>query len=341
MNKRLARSATALAGAVLALAALAGCGGGDSTTEATTRATRAGRASPGLVAFSRAAPTIEIAPADVVLPTSQHIFTLDPSSGKIEQLTGGPGRDSWPAWSPDGRTIAFARTTLRGEYPPGSEIFLYSLEDGSVRRLTRCRPPDCESDIQPQFSPDGKRLSFQRASSAGARLGLITLADGSLELIAPPRGLRLASGPTWRSEHELTFVGYERGGKFAGYEATDALTDVRDLDLCAGRAGCRVFNSVSWAEPAGGSQLGAVELDIGNRDIVANGGIFAVRPEGIGDQLAGCEARECPEHPALSPDGRRLLFDRGGDIIELDVVSGEQRRLTSGKRVDCCASWQP
>ena len=58
--------------------------------------------------------------------------------------------DTEPAWSPDGRTIAFVRQTRRT--PP--TIFLIGADGRGERRLTLGRSPS--------WSPDGVRLAFAR-----------------------------------------------------------------------------------------------------------------------------------------------------------------------------------
>lgn len=56
-----------------------------------------------------------------------------------------------PAWSPDGRAIAFA--ALDGGI---TDIFLYDLASGALEQLTN----DAYADLQPQWSPDGRTLAF-------------------------------------------------------------------------------------------------------------------------------------------------------------------------------------
>ncbi|MFQ5542903.1 MAG: hypothetical protein ACE5FY_00970 [Nitrospiria bacterium] len=60
-----------------------------------------------------------------------------------------------PAWSPDGRTIAYTDNE-RG-------IFLHKLNTGSNSQLTF--PPSGIQDLHPSWSPDGRMIVFQRSSS--------------------------------------------------------------------------------------------------------------------------------------------------------------------------------
>jgi Tol biopolymer transport system component len=56
-----------------------------------------------------------------------------------------------PAWSPDGRYIAFSG--MSGGF---SDLYTVSLADGAVRQLT----DDPYSDLQPHWSPDGTTVAF-------------------------------------------------------------------------------------------------------------------------------------------------------------------------------------
>jgi hypothetical protein len=78
---------------------------------------------------------------------------LNVENGTIEQEIQVPtiGEIFSPAWSPDGRYIAFS-----GLANGFSDLFLYDLQADSVRRLTN----DAYADLQPAWSPDGQRLVF-------------------------------------------------------------------------------------------------------------------------------------------------------------------------------------
>ena len=64
-----------------------------------------------------------------------------------------------PAWSPDGRSIAFAMQPAGATDPEESDIFVMAADGGGVRRLTET-PGD---DSHPHWSGDGSRIFFNSA----------------------------------------------------------------------------------------------------------------------------------------------------------------------------------
>ena len=75
-----------------------------------------------------------------------------------------------PAWSPDGRSVAFS--ALTGGF---NDLFLYDLESSNLRRLTT----DAFAELDPAWSPDGKQLAF---STDRFTTSLDTLVAGRLRL---------------------------------------------------------------------------------------------------------------------------------------------------------------
>jgi Tol biopolymer transport system component len=65
-----------------------------------------------------------------------------------------------PAWSPDGRRIAYVHSSGRevGHHTAGSEIWLMDADGGRKRRLTR----NSVFDGSPTWSPDSRRILFVR-----------------------------------------------------------------------------------------------------------------------------------------------------------------------------------
>lgn len=65
-----------------------------------------------------------------------------------------PGFERYPAWSPDGRRIAFAAAHGGGEY----DIHIVRRDGRHLRRLTRTASH--VEDTQPAFTPDGAHIVF-------------------------------------------------------------------------------------------------------------------------------------------------------------------------------------
>ena len=83
-----------------------------------------------------------------------------------EQLTSGPGYDYQPDWSPDGRSVVFAR--YAGD---AIELDLLDLASGAVKPLTA----NSGVNVEPRWSPDGSRIAFVSSAYHG-RWHIFTIA---------------------------------------------------------------------------------------------------------------------------------------------------------------------
>jgi TolB protein len=128
------------------------------------------------------------------------VYMADVASGVVQQLTDSPGRDGWPAWSPDGSTIAFSteRDDCSLAPPEGecwrggpedehSDIWLMDADGGNQRRLT----PEVSQFVA--WSPDGAYLLVS------GRALFVVRADGTgrLELHAEGIDRPLGGIPDW------------------------------------------------------------------------------------------------------------------------------------------------
>jgi WD40 repeat protein len=110
--------------------------------------------------------------ATVALPSGRSIQVMDVATGAVTTLFDYTAQsfDSAPAWSPDGRQIAF-ESNLDGDM----EIFVMNADGSNVRQITH----NTLWDEGPAWSPDGTRFAFSRGTD-DLHLDIWTMnADGS------------------------------------------------------------------------------------------------------------------------------------------------------------------
>jgi len=118
-----------------------------------------------------------------------HLWLFDLGSRKAEQITQGPYDDREPAFSPDGRTIAFvSNRTPEPDANENTDIFLVEARPGAEpRRLTASD----RTDSAPAWSPDGKSLFYLEGGDPDDfwygtdRLASVEIEDGHADLLTP------------------------------------------------------------------------------------------------------------------------------------------------------------
>jgi dipeptidyl aminopeptidase/acylaminoacyl peptidase len=93
----------------------------------------------------------------------QHLYLLDMVTKKLDTLTKGDKDEESPVWSPDSKTIAFvSNRSTDPDRNENSDIFTIDARpNASILQVTTWKGPD----RNPQWSPDGKLISYLRSTS--------------------------------------------------------------------------------------------------------------------------------------------------------------------------------
>jgi TolB protein len=218
-----------------------------------------------------------------------------------------------PAWSPDGRRIAFA------SFREGtSHIYVMDADGKGTRRLTS----GTKSDDHPSWSPDGRRILFAREGA----LFVVPAAGGPPRRVG--RGFGSAADPAWSPDGKQIAYDYRRPGYSIRelYVMRADGTHVRKVTELQ-----QVSGLPAWS-PDGKRLAFQSNVRLGHFEI------YTIGVDGKGLREVTQSLVDVIQ-PAWSPDGSRLAFSRDG-AIWVDA-GGKQTQLTSGKNNDSAPAWRP
>jgi len=275
---------------------------------------------------------------------SGDIFTVRADGTDLRQLTSGSGAETGPAFSPDGRRIAYR------QWQDGSDS-LVVMDAGGGNRTTlatyRSSGKDCaRGGIA--WSPDGSSLVFPVSSACDSRFDLfIVAADGS----APATKL-LAMGT------DSLHAAWSPDGKRIAFLGSDAAAGVGQYVVDVGPGGARSGGLTPRRIGTSRGDLGNSGADIqwspdGTKLAVISeaGDVVAIEPDGSGSRVLAKQAY----NPRWSPDGRHIAFHRQVDpseyfndrpctartwVVEADGTN-ERRLEDLGDGCDAPPIWSP
>jgi TolB protein len=106
---------------------------------------------------------------------NSEVFWMDLRSGERRNLTANQAYDGWPAWSPDGKRIAFASNRANREFE-AFDIYVAATDGSDVTRVTfGDGAQGLGSWTKPTFSADGKRILCTRTVGSSVDIFVVTL----------------------------------------------------------------------------------------------------------------------------------------------------------------------
>lgn len=213
-----------------------------------------------------------------------------------------------PAYSPDGKWIAFA---MRGD------IWKIPAAGGHAVALTQ----GPHYYFEPAWSPDGTRLAVTMDVDGNLDIGVVGATGGAVERLThdPHNDVE----PAWSHDGGSVYFASDRGGRFHLFrhdlaaQADSMITDA---------PGDQFQPAVS----PDGTQLAYVGSV---RGYLGTGGIWTMPTTGGAPRLVHYEESEYRTKPAWTPDGRSFLFvsDAMGsnDVDVVSATGGNPVRLTA------------
>jgi Tol biopolymer transport system component/DNA-binding winged helix-turn-helix (wHTH) protein len=271
------------------------------------------------------------------------------------------------SWSPDGKLLAYSDRPSGDE--PAASIFLLGLDSLELRRLTS--PRGSVGDYNPEFSPDGRTLAFNRGAQGVTSIYTVPVSGGAEQHLIS--GVQYGWGLAWTpAGRDIVFA---KAGWDAGWLWKIPLGGGDPERLQFGQEGVQPSirgNRLVYVRQMANVNIWRRALNSGASAGPSDRFIYSTRMESgpqfspDGSKIAfestrtgAYEVWMCRSDgtglvqltyfnssagtPRWSPDGQQIAFDSrasgNADIFVVDSLGGSPRRLTSERSSDVVPSW--
>jgi Tol biopolymer transport system component len=268
------------------------------------------------------------------------LYLIRPDGTKLRRITRGRPFERYPAWSPDGKWIAYVSDRSKPGNDGAYEIYVMRPNGTGLRRVTH----DRWTDDQLAWSPDGKQLVFSSSRASGT-FGISVMnvnGTGYRRLTRDLEGV-----PAWSPDG--TTIAYDRYNPAAGTSGIHEIwlmnpdgTNRRQLTFPPQHEEVASLNGQDsmpdWSP--NGSEIAFVRHYRGRSDI------YVIRADGSGlRRLTNTNQAGQHSWPAWSPDGKRIVFvsvsRRKPAIYTMNADGSHPKRLTTGGIDYAYPDWQP
>jgi len=262
------------------------------------------------------------------------IFLIDPATGDQVRVTDTERPDDWPAWSPDGRMLAFQAETAEGQH-------IFVLDIACVEQHADC-VGDAEQltfgprrDSYPVWGPGGQQIVFISQDATGRTwLRSVNLGGEERDVSQIVADNRLIE---WTADDDLIFFGPGEGT----FEVFRLPIDLPPQDRVAITRG---QGSIEFADLSADGSEAVYSRVVGNRRQL----FLADATCPIINDCVTVRLTDDPFSyltPRLSPDGTLIVTvsRREGnlDLYLIDRTGEDLTRLTSEPYDEYNPVWQP